>query len=68
MSVFVAFLFVLLTPGILIRLPPRGSLLSAAMVHGIVFAILFYLTHQFVWKALYGGIEGYTEQIVHRRR
>ena len=55
MSVFVAFLFVLLTPGVLLRLPPRGSLLTAALVHGVVFAIVLYFSHKFVWDLTRGN-------------
>ncbi len=53
MSLYVALLFVLLTPGVLIRLPPRSSLLTAAMVHSIVFAVIFHLTHKMVWNKFY---------------
>lgn len=53
MSLFVAFLFVLLTPGILVSLPPRSSKLTTAITHGIVFAIVFHFTHKLVWNALY---------------
>ena len=35
-----AVLFVLLTPGILVSLPPGGSKITVAIVHAIVFAIL----------------------------
>ncbi len=55
MSLYVAFLFVLLTPGILLRLPPGASKLTVAIVHGLVFAIIFHLTHKFVWKKLYNA-------------
>ena len=55
MSVFVVFLFVLLTPGVLLRLPPRGSLLTAALVHGVVFAIVLYFSHKFVWDLTRGN-------------
>ena len=59
MSVYVALLFVLLTPGVLLRLPPRGSLLTAALVHGIVFAVVFHFSHKFIWKVAYGGRESF---------
>ena len=36
-------LFVLLTPGILVTLPPKGSKLTVAIVHGVVLATLFCL-------------------------
>jgi len=54
MSLFVTLLFVLLTPGVLVTLPSKGSsLLTVAVVHGLVFALVYHLTHKAVWKALY---------------
>ena len=57
MSLFVALLFVVLTPGILLRLPPNGSKLTVAIVHGIVFAVVFHFTHKMVWNHFYGNRE-----------
>jgi len=55
MSLFVALLFVLLTPGVLLTLPSsRSSLLTVAVVHGLVFGLVYHLTHKMVWKSLYG--------------
>jgi len=53
MSVFIAVLFFLLTPGILLRLPPNGSKLVVAATHAVVFAIIYSLTHKAVWQMLY---------------
>lgn len=53
MSFYVALLFVLLTPGVLIRLPKSSSILTAAIVHSIVFAVIFHLTHKMVWNKFY---------------
>jgi hypothetical protein len=53
MSLFVAVLFVLVTPGVLVRLPPGGSKLTVAIVHGIVFAIVFHLTHKMVSRYIH---------------
>ena len=50
MSLYVGLLFILLTPGILLRLPPKGSLLTVAIVHGLVFALVFHLTCRAVYK------------------
>jgi hypothetical protein len=50
-TLYIAVLFVLLTPGILVRLPPTGSKLTVAVVHGIVFAIVYHFTHKWVWRA-----------------
>ena len=55
MSLFVALLFVVLTPGVLLSLPPLGSLLEKALVHGVVFALVYHLSHKAVWNALYGS-------------
>ena len=55
---FVAILFAALTPGVLLRLPPGGSKLTVAAVHGVVFAVVLYLTKGVVGGILYGGREG----------
>ena len=54
MSLYVALLFIILTPGVLVRIPKRSSLLIAAIVHGIIFAIIYHLTHKYVWNHTYG--------------
>jgi len=48
MMIYVAILFVVLTPGVLLRLPPKGSLLTVAIVHGLVFALVLTLTSSVV--------------------
>jgi hypothetical protein len=53
MSLYVFFLFVVLTPGVLLRLPPRGSVMTTALVHGVVFAVVFHFTQKVVWHSLY---------------
>jgi hypothetical protein len=58
-SIYAAILFFLLTPAILIRLPPGGSKMTVAAVHAIVFAILFHFTHKFVWR-LGARFEGFS--------
>lgn len=56
MTLFVAALFALLTPGVLLCLPStRSSTVTQAVVHGLVFALVYHFTHKAVWKALYGG-------------
>jgi hypothetical protein len=47
---YVAVLFFLLTPSILLRLPPKGSKYVVAFVHALVFATVFHFTHKFVWN------------------
>jgi hypothetical protein len=48
MALFVAVLFFLLTPGILLRLPPGGSKYTVAAVHAVVFVIVYHFTHKAV--------------------
>lgn len=49
-SLYAALLFFLLTPSILLRLPPNGSKWTVAAVHGLVFAVVFHFTNRFVWQ------------------
>ena len=43
MSIFMALLFLALTPGVLLSIPPGGSKLTVAATHGVVFALVYYL-------------------------
>jgi hypothetical protein len=47
---FSALLFFVLSPGILLRLPKNGDKYTVAGVHALVFALVFGLTHKFVWR------------------
>ena len=58
MLAFIAVLFVALTPGVLVTLPPRSSKLTVAAVHGVIFALVYHFTHHMVGSILYGGREG----------
>jgi hypothetical protein len=49
-SIYAAVLFFLLTPAILLRLPPGGSKYTVAAVHAIVFALIFHFTNKLVWR------------------
>ena len=51
MSLVVAVLFFVLTPGILVRLPPGGSKWAVAATHAVVFALVWHFAHKLVWKA-----------------
>jgi hypothetical protein len=46
-----AILFVLLTPGLLLRIPSNGPLLTASIVHAIVFGILFYFISMMLYSS-----------------
>ena len=49
MTAFTALLFVALTPGVLLTLPPKGSKLVVALTHGLVFALVYHFTHKAVY-------------------
>ena len=57
MTVYVAVLFFVLTPGVLLRLPPKGSLLIVAAVHAVVFALIYQLTHKTVYQLFTEGFD-----------
>ena len=59
-SLYAAVLFFLLTPAILLRLPPKGNKFTVAAVHALVFALIFHFTHKLVWR-LGARLEGFTE-------
>ena len=48
MSIFVAVLFFVLSPGVLLSLPPKGSLMMKAAVHAVVFAAVLYFAEDTV--------------------
>jgi hypothetical protein len=50
LSAFVIVLFVVLTPGILLRLPPKGGKYIVAIVHGLVFSFVLHLAYQYYFK------------------
>jgi hypothetical protein len=68
MFVFTAFLFFVLTPGILLSLPPKGSKMMVAGVHAIVFALVLTFTHKLVFDfGVSSGLimeEGYSNKYV----
>jgi len=45
MFIFSAVLFFILTPGILLSLPPGGSKTVVALTHAVVFGLVFTLSH-----------------------
>jgi hypothetical protein len=50
MALYAAVLFFLLTPGVLLSLPPGGSRTTVALTHAVVFALVWTLTHKMVYK------------------
>lgn len=53
-TIYAALLFFLLTPSVLVRLPPNGSKYTVAAFHGLVFALVFHFTHKTVWQLSLG--------------
>jgi hypothetical protein len=51
MILFLAFLFFVLTPGVLLRLPARGDVYTVAAAHAAVFALVWHFTHRAVYQA-----------------
>ena len=49
-TLFLAALFFVLTPGVLVSIPKSGSLRTKALVHALVFAVVFHLVHPFAMK------------------
>jgi hypothetical protein len=46
-----ALLFFVLTPGLLLRLPPGGSQMVVAATHALVFAVAHVAMHRYVFKS-----------------
>jgi hypothetical protein len=59
-SLYVAILFFILTPAVLLRIPKKGSKYMVAGVHAIVFALLLHFTGKFVWNVSM-SMEGFQE-------
>jgi len=55
MTLFVAALFYVLTPGILVTLPKGGSKMLVAATHAVVFAVVYGLINKSVSRYLYEG-------------
>ena len=66
MSLFIVVLFVALTPGVLVTLPTKGSKLTVAIVHGLVFAVVYHFMHKLIVSYLYEGFA--TRRVVRSSR
>ena len=60
-SLYVAILFFLLTPGILLRIPKGGSKYAVAGLHALIFGVVLFFTRRFVWR-LSASLEGFDSQ------
>lgn len=65
--IILALLFVVLTPGVLVSLPPKSGKLTVALTHGLIFAIVWSLVGKSLWRWTHSltsgftGLEGMTE-------
>ena len=58
MFVYAFLLFFVLTPGVLLSLPPKSGKMTVALTHALVFALIWTFTHKMVWRALYEAFQG----------
>jgi len=54
MFLYTAVLFFILTPGIVLSLPPGASKTVTALTHAVVFAFVWFFTNQAVFAATRG--------------
>ena len=47
---YLALLFFVLVPNVVLRLPPNGGKFTVAAVHALVFAVVVFFTKDFVWR------------------
>ena len=50
--IYLVFLFYVLTPNVLLRIPPNGSKHVVALVHAVVFAVVYYYSSGYVGAML----------------
>jgi hypothetical protein len=58
MFVYAFLLFFVLTPGVLLSLPPKSGKMTVALTHALVFALIWTFTHKMVWQFSHGLFEG----------
>ena len=61
-SAYVAILFILLTPNMLVRLPPNGSKMTVTLVHALIFGLVFSMTHGAAMKLSSSGTSSYSQK------
>jgi hypothetical protein len=53
MFVYATLLFFVLSPGIIVRIPPNGNKRVVAAVHAVVFGIVWSLSHKLIWQSFH---------------
>lgn len=61
-ALYLALLFLVLTPNVVTRLPPTGNKMTVAVTHAVIFGVIVYLTTKMVWRlsmsmGVYEGLE-----------
>jgi len=59
-TIFTALLFVALTPGVLFYFPKKGSKMTVALFHGVIFALVYQLTYKTILR--FTGHESFTRK------
>jgi hypothetical protein len=49
-ALYLALLFVVLSPNVVTRLPPNGNKMTVTLTHAVLFGVIVYLTTKMVWK------------------
>jgi hypothetical protein len=62
-TLYLMVLFFVLTPGVLLTLPSKGSVYLVALVHAAVFGIVYKLTHKAVYRYFSEGFEAERGQL-----
>jgi len=62
-TIYSAILFFILTPNILVRLPPKSGKFVVAATHAVIFALILHFTCKIVYNATSSMFEGFNEGI-----
>jgi hypothetical protein len=61
--IFNAVWFYVFVPGVVIRLPPHGSMLQQALVHAVIFGIVHHIAGHAVKQFMREGMENPTTKV-----
>jgi hypothetical protein len=63
-AIYSAILFFILTPNILVRLPPKSGKYVVAATHALIFALVFHFTCKIIWMtSMSMGLHGFREGV-----
>ena len=61
LTIYTAFLFIILSPGVLFTLPRKSKKKIVFATHGVIFALIFHFTHNIVLR-ITNKFEGFTSE------